>query len=208
MAKRQLDFYVKALFPERYHICGVNLRPFCLAHYFLMQRFESAFLNEHTQIATDQLPKELFLAIAICSRTDVGFLEFIEDAVELERWSKEWSDAMVTLVTNNKEYSFLEDVYRFQEYMQDGIVVPYFWDLMGGDIDTEKSGAHWTQSVLFILTSKLGYSVTEALNIPLARAIAEHFKYLESEGAITLMQDWQIDLATDNKETANGQGKN
>src|SRR6266568_5169620 len=165
MAKRQLDFYVKALVPERYHICGVNLRPFSLGHFFLMQRFESGF-------------------------------------------SKEWSDAMVTLVNSNKDYSFLEDVYRFQEYMQDSIVVPYFWDLMSGDIDAEKSGAHWTQSVLFILTSKLGYSVTEALNIPLARAIAEHFKYLESEGAITLMQDWQIDLATDNKETANGQGKN
>ena len=38
------------------------------------------------------------------------------------------------------------------------------------------SGAHWTQSVLSALVSKCGYTMEEALNVPVSRALSDFIK--------------------------------
>jgi hypothetical protein len=153
-----------------------------------MQRFGCAFVND-ADASPELVLSSLFLGIAICSRTFEDFLAFIDDKKALNKWSKNW-DKQIRKALRKNQINMLDKVFEFQTYMKDSIAVPKYWE---ENEDGETSGAHWTQSVYGVLTAHLNYSATEALNIPLARALAENFKYLESQGALTLMQDWQIE---------------
>jgi hypothetical protein len=51
--------------------------------------------------------------------------------------------------------------------------------------------------------SECGYSQTEALNAPMAKALADYFKYAERNGMVTLMTDDELEQV-EKMELANG----
>ena len=190
-----LDAYVKALIPNPYHILGVKLLPFSLGHYFLMKRFNCGFSNE----SVDKYGgfEDVLLAIAICSRKYEQFIEWINDESKFMSWSKEWGTEILKALKENK-LNCINELNRFKIYMKDSIMVPKFWN--NDEEDDKTSGAHWTQNVYTILISKMGYTSEQALNIPLSQALFDYYKYLENEGVITFMADWELEQwkASDN----------
>lgn len=196
MKSNQLENYTKALIPEPYIILGVPLRPLCLGHIFLMQRFGCKFSSEDpdTMGGID----DLILGISICSRTYEGFLEFIDNEKEFKSWTKKWGKAIKQQIKKEKHYDLFFKFSLFKEYLKHGIIIPKYWELETGE-KTEESGTHWTHSVLNVLTSELGYSQSEALNVPVARALQDYFRYLEKNGAITLMTDDELEMVENMK---------
>ncbi len=197
--RKQFDHYVTAAIPEPYFIGLVKLRPYSIGHVLLMRRFDCAFGDENPERSGGII--DLYLGLAICSRTYEDFLEFIQTDDEFDRWCKEWGDTIEKYIvqyvdgTDLKEkvfIYFMECISLFKQYMNDGIIVPAYWEGSGND-GIDQSGAHWSQEIIDKLESELHYDFTEAVNMPAAKAIAEVFKRAENSGALTLKADWQID---------------
>ena len=165
-----------------------------------MHRFECAFASENIQKKDmEAVVVDLLLAVAICARTYDEFLDFIANGDEFNKWVKEWSGRINKSIKSDQHFNFLHEMMLFEKYMQSSVVVPHFFqeDSKG---ESKVSGAHWTQSVLQILTAELGYTHSEAINMPISKALADYFKFLERNGHITLMTDDQLEALEAVKE--------
>ena len=189
MISSNLNNYVKALIPNTYTIFGVKLKPFSLGHYFLMKRFECKFAEEDSNITGGF--DDILLAIAICSRNYEQFLEWIDSKEEFDSWCTEWGMQMHKALKKNS-INVLEHIDQFRLYMRDSIMIPKVWNNKDSEAET-RSGSHWSQNIYTVLVSKLGYSQTEALNIPLSQAFYDFYKYLENEGVVTFMEEWELE---------------
>jgi hypothetical protein len=183
--------------PVPYTIFGITLKSLSLGHIFLMQRFGCAFSSENpdTMGGID----DLILGISICSRTFDEFVSFIGDEKEFKRWTKQWGLAIRKQIKKTKNFELFSKFSLFKEYLKSGIVKVNFWELEESDV-SEQSGTHWTHSVLNVLTSELGYTQSEALNVPVARALQDYYRYLEKNGAITIMSDEDMEASENAKK--------
>src|ERR1035441_3336272 len=193
----QLQNYTTAMVPVPYTIFRITLKSLSLGHIFLMQRFGCAFSSENpdTMGGID----DLILGISICSRTFDEFVSFIGDEKEFKRWTKQWGLAIREQIKKTKNFDLFSKFSLFKEYLKSGIVKVNFWELEESDV-SEQSGTHWTHSVLNVLTSELGYTQSEALNVPVARALQDYYRYLEKNGAITIMSDEDMEASENAKK--------
>jgi hypothetical protein len=198
---------VRQIMPEDYSILGLRLRPFCLGHYFLMQKYNCAFISEVEGTANVD---DLLIGLVICSHSHEDFLEFekLKDNSWLDRtavwqwlcnrfsflkyhplsltqWCKQWGKA-VAKQARKGNVNLIFDFNRFQKYLAEGKEIPSHDVERDDEGDRAESGTHWTQNVIQVLTKELGYTHSEAMNLPLSHAFADYFKWLESEGAITI----------------------
>lgn len=185
----QLSTYTKSLIPEPFTIFGVELRPLSLGHLFLMNRFDCKFASEdpNEKGGID----DLLLGVAICCRSFGEFNAFIRDGQKFTKWCKRWSKEINKQVKREAHYDVLYRFDLFKKYLKDSIVVPKYWELKESE-EAGESGTHWTHSVFNILMSEIGYSQQEALDMPVARALSEYFRFLERNGVIQLMNDADI----------------
>jgi hypothetical protein len=192
MKNANLNSYCHSAIPEPYTILGVKLLPFSLGHYFLMARFDCGFIDEDPERRGDFT--DFLLAVAICSRTYEQFIEFIKDEKEFNKWCRAWGNHVKRLLKDNK-VDILGKLLEFKQYMKHGLPnnedIKY-WNTKESD-DAKKSGAHWTQALYTTLISKCGYTDDKALNGPMAKAMWDYLKYVENEGMIQLMEDWEIE---------------
>jgi len=209
-----LNQYVKASVPEPYTILGLRLRPFALGHFLLMRRFGCAYAEDRERAMSNpsDLIKDFIMALVICSLTYEDFLEAISSdklvvsskrfkwfgaevqrVVSFRKWLAHWGK-VVSKASQSKDFVVLDKLALFRAYLNDGMEVPLFWE---GDAneDAPTSGAHWTQSVLLVLTGELGYTQSEALNAPLSKALADYFRFAERNGLVTLMTDEEVEEA-------------
>jgi len=80
--------YAVAALPDPYRILGLRLKPFCLGHYLLLQRFNCAFVASEPQPITRE---DVLLGVLICSMWNNEFLEFISGKgfwSEVRKWGK------------------------------------------------------------------------------------------------------------------------
>jgi len=212
-----LKHYVSAIIPEPYTICGLRLKPFCLGHYLLMKKFQVSYAND-SEARTNpvELVKDFLLALVICSLSYEEFLEAVttdklmvntkqfrffgkrvEKEMSFRKWLSNWGDAICTAAKDKDNFNALEKISAFRKYLNDGLRVPLFYD--EGKDNQMPSGAHWSQSIEHVLTGELGYTHSEALNLPLAKALSDYFKYAERHGLVTLMTDEEIELTETNQ---------
>lgn len=171
--------YAKAAIPEPFQILGLRLKPFCIGHYLHMSRFNVAFVSDEDEPATFN---DLVLGVLICSKTYEEFLEFLNQPDTEEQITKWGQECQL--------FDMAEKVALFSKYIADGSVMPKFWEEESG----RPSGAHWTQSVKLILTSELGYTNSEAINLPLPQAFLDFFKFCEGKGTVRLLTEAEIEM--------------
>lgn len=184
----KFDAYVKSFLPDKFVILGVRLKPLSLGHYMLMKRLNVGY-------ATDTEAKvgfeDFVLALLICGQTYEEFCEFLErdDLIKaLEREAK----AMKRRINKEQNFNLFSKMGMFQKYLEEGTQMPLYWE---GDNKSEKeSGAHWSQTLFTTAVSELGYTRTQALNVPLVQLFNDFFKYAESNGAIELMREEEEEL--------------
>lgn len=196
--------YFDAAYPAPWQVLGVPLKPFSLGHYVKLYRLGCAFVADEVKPAT---LGDLLLGVAVCSMDSHPdpsrdpFWLWLNRAEPEGYWSRLWyrarkkvckgfvTPAELDMFKFGKRIGtidFGEKARLFAEYIALHSKVPAYWE---GDSsgDGKKSGAHWSQAVLHTLTSKCGYTQEEAHNVPLSRALADFFKYAESEGGLRLM---------------------
>jgi len=196
------NFFAAAC-PEPWQILGVKLRPFSLGHYIKLSRLGCAFVSEKETQAT---LSDLLLGCVVCS---------MPTAVDQERdpfwlWLgrrrgglryrlycfKQWLRRKPAATPAEYdafawgqsigEIDLSAKVALFSDYMDQCSAAPAYVE-EHRDTPAKLSGAHWTQSVLSSLVSQCGYTMEEALNVPISRALADFIKQAESDGAVRLL---------------------
>jgi hypothetical protein len=97
----------------------------------------------------------------------------------------------VVTLSNNNKINLPQSFSLFSKYLEDGRKMPFYWTTRD---DEKASGSHWSLSLFNVLVGKLGYSSSDALNIPLSKAFYEYAKYAESEGAIELFENEEEEM--------------
>ena len=181
-----------AVLPDKFVICGVELRPFCLGHFILLEHLNNPILNqEATDIALEDGMYWFFLALLVCSFT-------YDDAVELlnnEDEFKRISDQFFTNLTRNLEveadWNIFSKMQLFKNYLRYYMDMPIYTEETSADVTTP-SGTDWKQN-LFLIFKKLGYKEKDILNMNMKKMFFEWCSYAEAEGAIKVMNRMDID---------------
>lgn len=180
-----------------------------------MQRFGVAFVADDEAAAG--IP-DLILGILICSMRVDEFLEFIRwptSEQEINNWARRirakppWYFRIALfgpIISASwigrkwralNSFNPIEKMHLFASYISESSKVPPYWDESPG---SGVSGAHWSHSIEVALRSKLGWSEEEVNESPLSKALADYFKFCESEGHIRLMTKDEMDVPQLNEE--------
>lgn len=204
--------YFKAVVPEPFRILGRKLLPLSIGRYRLMKRFNVAFVADEA-VSADV--GDLLLGVLICSMSCEAFVAFADSndfEPEIERWARKirarpplflrWEFStnkfkkFIGILAScsfygrwwrkHNSFNIVEKLSLFKRYIEEGSVVPAYWDeSTGGKV----SGVHWSQSVEVALRGKVGWSEAEINHAPLSKALNDYFKHMENEGLVRLMTD-------------------
>ena len=201
------DYFARAI-PAPFRILGLRLKPLSLGRYALMRRFGVAFVADGE---TNAGASDLLLGVLICSMRVDEFMRETNSttlARDIARWSRSigasppWylcgkigrvlsATWVGRLWRRRNSFNLVEKIQLFQRYIKEGSEVPKYWDESPGGT---ASGSHWAHSLEVTLRSEVGWSLEEINEAPLSKAIADYFKYLESQGAIRLMTPEEINM--------------
>lgn len=218
MAANPNDIFAASL-PEPHRILGQTLKPFCLGHYFILSRYDCAFVAAQETTATRE---DLIFAVLVCSMSYEEFTEWIEPrpvkwrhrmwllwrcltfrmkprlALGLARGYQSNFDCYAWGV-NIGFFNFTDKCKAFMAYLEEHTKEPKYW--IERD-DTGSSGAHWAHSLLDLLVGPMGYTHTQAMNMPLHEALLHSFRYGEMQGTIRLFTPEELEQ--EEKAVANG----
>jgi hypothetical protein len=168
--------YLKAAHPEPYRILGKQLKPFCLGHEILFQRFGNKFSVESQEEPT---LVDLLTGVFICSQP-------YTHGVTLDNFS---IPIRVRLFSKLVGYSYLKKAAeQFARYIADHTEIPHFdLDARADDEVTESLGTPTLQAVKISLMANLGLSEMEALNTPFSMAFWNHLSFCEYKRALTIL---------------------
>lgn len=195
--------FFSAAYPEPWQVLGVKLRPFSLGHYLKLSRLGCAFVSDKEESAT---LSDLLLGVVVCSMPTATMPENDPFWQWLGRTEGGW---------RWKLYRFWQ-IIRRKPVASPAEYDAYLWGKRTGEIDLQAkvkmlaeyidkhsapppyveehqstppkaSGAHWTQSVLSCLVGKCGYTMEEALNVPVSRALADYIKQAETDGTVRIL---------------------
>ncbi len=203
--------YFKSAYPDGWQILGISVLPFSLGHYFKLKRLGCAFVSDDSQQAR---LGDLLTGIMVCSMPsdpDISKDQFWTWFNAKEgglRWkfyravARLWGKQAMTPAERDifkwgqriGKFDFPAKVAMFASYVKENTEPPGFWEK---DTAGETQGGHWSHGILHALTAKCGYSLHEAYNAPMGKAIADFYKYAESEGAGRLMTPEEMEATKD-----------
>jgi hypothetical protein len=201
--------YSEAAYPAPWQVLGVTLKPFSLGHYIKLNRLGCAFVADGVETAT---LGDLLLGVAVCSmdsHPDAGkdpFWNWLSRSAPEGRIAAWWyrlrlfisrllnrnplTPADLDMLRFGKrcgEINLPDKCRLFQEYISAHSKPPAYWEVENSG--SKKSGAHWSHAIMQVLVAKCGYTLEDAHNAPMTRAMADFFKHIESEGGVRLMSE-------------------
>ncbi len=182
--------YFKRVHPEPYRILGQSLKPLSLGRYRLLKRFDVAFVAEGEASAQ---AGDLILGIIICAHRCDEFLKWLDSgkfAKEVKRWSRKVCPRW------RKAPDLVMKMQLFKSYITNHQEMPKYWD--ESQDQQSSSGAHWSHNVEVILRSQVGWTEEEINERPLTKALEDYCKYLETQGAIRLMNECEVAQGDEN----------
>lgn len=199
--------YAESFLPERYVILGIELKPLSLGHYLLMRRFDVGYATDADKSSVGW--DDFVMGLLICSMTHEQFIDLLNNKVDgkqakcrwlwwrddhnyFMRYLKRQSKLLKQRIKKEKGFNLLSKMGLFNYYIRRGTIMPKYWE--GDHASDKESGAHWSQIIFTSAISDLGYTRSEALNIPLTQLFNDFFRFAESQGAIELMRDDEEEL--------------
>ena len=162
--------YLRALFPDRYGVAGVWLKPYSLGHVFLLERIGSPFVD----FDRDPCLGDLRVALALCKRT-------YPDAL---RWLQSKSSGWRMPLRFCSQQRFLEGVAQFVDYIQQSSSHPICWHGTGRSL-----GTPYFQGLKLTLMMHLGKTEIEALSCPLSLALWDYMGVWELRERMQIVGD-------------------
>lgn len=185
--------YCKALIPVNWTICGVVLRPFSLGHFLILEQIQNPIINESERglNITDGM-YWFFQALIVCAQ---DYKENIYTLSTDETQKEVFDKFTVNLLKNmdcDKSWNIFDKFKLFKEYMAYYMDIPIYSEEKTSNDNKMPSGTDWKQNI-YLTFKKLGYSEEEILNMPFKRLFYEWCSHAESEGAIKVMNKYDLD---------------
>lgn len=167
--------YLKAAHPEPFRILGRDLRPFCIGHELLLQRFENKFSLESTEQPNEQ---DLLIAVYICSQPYARGFSLDNFTISKRAWlfSRVFGPKYLTAA-----------IIRFHQYIEAHTEIPDFYHT--GDPQERTVGAPTIQAVKIARMANSTMTEDEVLNMPFSLAFWDHLTWLEGQGHIQIIDE-------------------
>ncbi len=168
--------YLRAAHPEPFTILGKRLKPFCLGHEILFQRFGNRF-----SVESNEAPRieDCLTGVFICSQP-------YHNEASLEGFKIPMRARLVAKFFGPLYIANAFDL--FSRYIAAHTEIPDFYSK--GDSDSkEEVGTPTVQAVKVSLMSNLGLSEDEALNVPFSLAFWNHLSWAEAQGGIQIIDE-------------------
>lgn len=165
------DFATQMVEPPRVRCIGVELQPFSLGHYLILREMGNAFL-----VPKCVPPYEHFSAAAfVCAHT-------WEQYHRLNRWYLQWWMLLQVRAWGRmaKKFNVLKEILSLKDYIQSQMDLPEKARSRGG---TRYLFSDW-ETRLFCYLRSIGYTESQALNMPLSRANLMFCAHLEESGTM------------------------
>lgn len=183
--------YSDTFFTDKYTICGVRLKDFCLGHLILLE-----FIN-NPLIKTDKLDLDIvdgtfnfFMALLICSLSYEDGEKLITDPDLLNEEMNKFSDNLKKNMDLDPKWNIVSKIDLFKQYMGVHLDMPLY-DNKQKSSGEDQSGNDWKTSI-FLVFKKMDYSESAVLNMNIKRLFNLWAAYAESEGAIRLMNKYDV----------------
>ena len=183
--------YVDAVLPKKFRICGLELKPFSLGHYLLLEKSGNPFINptaEETSLSDSIY--YLFHALLVCALTFENNILVQEDDKAYSKLTIEFFDNLKKNIESDKNWNIVMKIKEFENYMKYHMDMPIYTEENCGDSGVP-SGTDWKQTI-FIVFKKMGYTDSEILNMNFKKLFYEWTSWAEGEGGIKVMN--KIDL--------------
>jgi len=175
-----------AALPEPQIILGLRLWPLSLGRYRLLKRFESPFVDESPrEISVQELTNELFFALLICGLPVSEFKSYLMQPKLLAKQAKRFGK-IAGKHTKQKGFSILPCFEQFKIYCAEATAMPWH-PLSNSRTNEAESISHWSHSMEICLRSNAGWTAEEIEEEPMAKAMTDFFKYMESQGSVRLI---------------------
>lgn len=161
--------YIDSAIPEPTVLLGRQLKPLTIGHCLLLQRFDCQPVDS---------PESLVFAVIICSHDHNKVIPLLEDP-----WYK-WKMRLWRFRLG--EVDWTEKIDQWGGYFKQHCEAP----LVVSTTDSkghEDSGTPFLQHLKVYLMSKLGYSLSDALNCVVTQGIWDMYCHAEIEGTMRIV---------------------
>ncbi len=203
------DPYSVACNPDTYTVLGLRLRHLSLGKILIFQRLDLPYFNDKQAPVTMD---DLIIATFICSLTYEQFFNLTKEApYEWYSWEniksfgyaryytkknsvlsyqvRQWSKAVSKAVKKSKDFDLHYEISKFNSYMATIQNEP---EILMNDSDSKApSESPWVLSLLNILMKQ--YSFEDAVEMPVAKAFWEFYKYAEEQGNVEFFNSKKLE---------------
>ena len=183
------DFQTRCHIPRPFRVLGQELRPFTIGHACTLESLGLRSVDD---------AGALFVAVLVCTLPPWDFQRLMGSrrlALRVWLWTSSIRGQLAwTRITQGAPAAFaivVRALALFREYCEHHSACPEFRQLAEksrGERSTPR-GAPFLEHVRVVLQAKLGYSPSEAIALPLGRALFDYFTFWEVEGRIELLDD-------------------
>lgn len=183
--------FVDALKPQTFVICGVELHPFSLGHWMILERLGSPFLSKTPQpFDLESGIGDFFVLLLVCGQTYEDNERMLDDAVLLKTTISALEKHIRKMMKRDKNWNIYSELGWVKRYLSHFINMPNFTN---NSPPSTPSGIDWKQSLYTIMRNEYHYSKSEILNMPLRRVFYEWCSFAEKNGAIQVSNVHELD---------------
>jgi hypothetical protein len=176
--------YNEAINPRQFIICSLELRPFSLGHYILLEQIESPFITDdpNQSVEMEYGLCHFLMCLLICSQTYEDNVKMLNEKEHLQVVVKVFQKNLLKSMKKDKQWNIYHKLMLFKEYIKFFTEMPVFQ--VEQKNDKAPSGIDWKQNLFTIAKNEWGYSDSEILNMPLRRLFFEWCSFAEKSGSI------------------------
>ena len=185
--------YNDAINPITFTICALELKPFSLGSYILLEQIDSPFLTDNPGAEVEMISglSQFLMCLLICSQTYEDNKVMLEDRILLDKTVKIFTASFLKSMALEPHWNIYTKLALFKEYIKYFTDMPIFQKEQ--KTESVPSGIDWKQNLFTIAKSEFGYKETEILNMPLKRLFYEWCSYAEKNGAIRVQNAEEMD---------------
>lgn len=188
--------YANAAIPLDFTICGVALKPFCLGHMMILEKFDSPFVSddvENSASLSDAIA-HFYFALLICAHSYEDDLTLCNNDNLLKATFETFVKNLLANMKLQTDWNIYEKIASYKEYVRHYTQMPVFQ--VEQQNNKVPSGIDWKQNIFTIAKMEFGYTETEILNMPLCRLFYEWCSYAEKNGAIRVQNEYEMELVS------------
>ena len=192
--------FAETLIAPEHIICSVQLRPFSLGHWIVLENYSSPLLSDQLypdDISNDSTEnynhclRHILLFIFVCSHNYEDNLRLIDDKEFYEISREAFEKHICEYIKHTKGWNIFHEINKIKEYLNYYInSMPHFVER---GTPSQPSGIDWKSNLYAILKNEYGYLQNEIMDMSMRRIYSEWVSFAVKNGAIEVKTKQQLE---------------